>query len=119
MAKQKREVKGWITRNGVHIPIYGDYTAQPKAPIVRGAKGMKVKKRPFKLKDQVWHEDMEGFSVGLTSQGDIYVGSNPLTADFYKNTPENKERAISYWKANSFAREKKKHAKQDARRKRK
>jgi len=33
--KEKREVKGWITRNGVHIPIYDDYTAQSKAPKIK------------------------------------------------------------------------------------
>lgn len=105
MADKKREVKGWITRNGVHIPIYGDYTAQPKAPKIKSAKGMKVKKTPFKLKHDVWHEDKEGWSVGLTSQGDIYVGSNPLTAEYFKNTEENKARALDYWKANSQSRE--------------
>jgi hypothetical protein len=35
MAKGKGEVQGWITRNGVHVPIYDNYTvrggAEPKA----------------------------------------------------------------------------------------
>lgn len=49
MAKGKGSIKGWITRNGVHIPIYGEYTVrggvEPKA---KGSKGWsKKKKREF------------------------------------------------------------------------
>ena len=46
MAKGKGSIKGWITKNGVHIPIYGEYTVrggvEPKA---KGSK-FKRKKRP-------------------------------------------------------------------------
>ena len=41
MAKGKGEVKGWITRNGVHVPIYGNYT-------VRGGEEPKAKGSKFK-----------------------------------------------------------------------
>lgn len=39
MAKGKGEIKGWITRNGVHIPIYGTYTVREgHEPTAKGAK---------------------------------------------------------------------------------
>lgn len=41
MAKGKGEVAGWITRNGVHVPIYGNYT-------VRGGEEPKAKGSKFK-----------------------------------------------------------------------
>lgn len=32
MAKGKGTIKGWITKNGVHIPIYGEYTVEKTEP---------------------------------------------------------------------------------------
>lgn len=37
MSSNKGEIKGWITRNGKHIPIYENYTAQP-SPQFKNAK---------------------------------------------------------------------------------
>ena len=37
MAQGKGEIKGWITKNGAHIPIYENYTAQP-SPKFKNAK---------------------------------------------------------------------------------
>lgn len=101
--KSKGEPKGWITRNGVHIPIYDDYTVQPKPPKAR----MKGQKR-FKTSAQVWHRNKEGWQIELTDRGEIRVGhDNPLDpyTMYYKNTPENKAIALDYWKSNSMSRE--------------
>lgn len=110
MARGKGEIKGWITKNGVHIPIYDHYTVREgHEPGEKGfrSKFNSKKKTPkkFELKHEVWHEDKEGWSVGLTSAGDIYVGDGQLDSQFYKDTPENRERAIAEWKANSFSKE--------------
>lgn len=102
--KGKREVKGWITRNGVHIPVYGDYTVQPKPPKAK----MKGQKR-FRTSTQVYHRDREGWQIELTDRGEIKVGydNQPLDyrTQYYKNTPENMAEALDYWKSNSMARE--------------
>ena len=47
MAKGKGSIQGWITKNGVHIPIYGTYTVREgHEPTVKGSrfKGGKKKK---------------------------------------------------------------------------
>lgn len=53
--KGKGEIKGWITRNGVHIPIYGNYTVRggQMEPKVKGAKWKK--KRPDNLRAKDIH----------------------------------------------------------------
>lgn len=44
MARGKGEIKGWITRNGVHIPIYGHYSVRGgEEPQSRGAKWKRKK----------------------------------------------------------------------------
>lgn len=43
MARGKGDIKGWITKNGVHIPIYGEYTV--RGGVEPKAKGAKWKKR--------------------------------------------------------------------------
>lgn len=48
MAKGKGSIKGWITRNGVHVPIYGEYTV--RGGVEPTAKGSKFKKKN-KFKD--------------------------------------------------------------------
>lgn len=46
MAKGKGEIKGWITKNGVHIPIYGHYSVRGgEEPKAKGAKFKGKKKR--------------------------------------------------------------------------
>lgn len=47
MAKGKGEIQGWITKNGVHIPIYGSYTVREgHEPTAKGVKWGNKKKRP-------------------------------------------------------------------------
>lgn len=60
--------------------------------------------KKYNTKHEVWHEDAEGFFVGLTSAGDIVVGDGRVN-EFYKDTPENRKKAVENWKANSFAKE--------------
>lgn len=43
MAKGKGSIQGWITKNGVHIPIYGTYTV--RGGVEPKAKGSKFKRR--------------------------------------------------------------------------
>ena len=44
MAKGKGEIQGWITKNGVHIPIYGHYSVRGgEEPKAKGAKWGKDK----------------------------------------------------------------------------
>ena len=58
---------------------------------------------------QIWRQDKEGWSYGITECGDIFVGSIHDFAGketwYMKDTPENRAMAESYWEANSFARE--------------
>lgn len=46
MAKGKGSIQGWITKNGVHIPIYGNYTVREgHEPTAKGAKFKGGKKK--------------------------------------------------------------------------
>lgn len=56
------------------------------------------------MEKQVWRIDREGWQVGITSAGDLYVGTGDEN-EYYKDTPENRKFVVDYWKANSFARE--------------
>lgn len=52
MAKGKGSIQGWITKNGVHIPIYGTYTVREgHEPTAKGAKfkGKKKKKENWNV----------------------------------------------------------------------
>ena len=62
---------------------------------------------PFVMKAEIWHEDTSGWSVGKTSVGDIYLGTEH-NADFFKDTPENRKYALEQWKVHSHNKEVKK-----------
>lgn len=46
--KGKGEPKGWITRNGVHIPIYDNYTVEKNEPKARLKKSTKFSEEKYK-----------------------------------------------------------------------
>lgn len=51
MAKGKGKIQGWITKNGIHIPIYEKYT-------VREGHEPDVKKATFKKNSSIKKEDV-------------------------------------------------------------
>jgi len=85
MAKGKGEIKGWITKNGVHIPIYGHYSIRGgEEPRTKGARWKKrfsaegVKKALNRNHDsdsnETWYEGkINGQDVRVTQET---VGSN-------------------------------------------
>lgn len=54
--------------------------------------------------------DREGWACGIYVAGHIFVGSiyDIAHASWYKDTPENRQKAQEVWKCSSFAREVKK-----------
>ena len=72
MAKGKGEINGWITKNGIHIPIYGTYTARGgEEPRAKGSKfkgnakslaKKKKKEEDAKYLEQYASRDSEGLT---------------------------------------------------------
>lgn len=71
MAKGKREVKGWITVNGVHVPIYENYSVRDKAePKAKGAKFNS--KEAWRKKDPKFQQKTEGGVYFYSSDNPIW-----------------------------------------------
>ena len=70
MAQGKGEIKGWITRNGVHIPIYGEYTAEQNEP--KNAKTSVKEKDAWRRKDPKFQKKTEGGVYFYNNPNSIY-----------------------------------------------
>ena len=46
----------------------------------------------------VWKE-RKGYKVGITSAGDLFIGYD-WNYEYYKDTPENRERVLNEWEFN-------------------
>lgn len=103
---EEKEVEKWVTVKGKHVPIYKDDKTKKKE-----TNNPAWDKAVAKITDakEVWHIDREGFAVGITKAGDIFVGHGGLDNYYYKDTPENRKKAETYWQSSSFAREIKKN----------
>ncbi len=108
MSKGKGEIKGWITKNGVHIPIYGEYTVTKNEPKAKSSKVRKssaekiaerkvwrskednhISKRAFESEVQRQHSDLtvEELDEYVTSSyGGIGLGDK--VSKFVDNAPE-------------------------------
>lgn len=57
---------------------------------------------------EVWRADKEGYAVGLTKAGDIFVGK-PMegwgSVNYFQNTPENRKMAESWFESGMMAKE--------------
>lgn len=56
--KSKGKPKGWITRNGVHIPIYDNYTAEKNEPKARIKKSTKFSEEKYKHINPGYKQDL-------------------------------------------------------------
>ena len=67
MAKGKGQINGWITKNGVHIPIYGHYSVRGgEEPKAKGAK-FKRKKRPEEFDKDIRETESGKFMAQYSS----------------------------------------------------
>ena len=94
----------WITVNGKHVPIYEEGEGGGKNNPAFDKAVSKLKETYPGVSD-VWRIDREGFAVGQMEAGDIFVGHGGMDNTYYKNTPENKQKAEMYWQASTFSRE--------------
>lgn len=110
----KGEPVRWITVKGARIPVFADGSIGV-GTLDKDEK--KEKNNPAWDKavakvhnaKEVWRIDREGFAVGISIAGDIFVGTGELgDTNYYKDTPENRKKAETYWQVSSFAREIKK-----------
>lgn len=122
MAKGKGDIKGWITKNGVHIPIYGQYTVrggvEPKA---KGAR-WKRKKRPENFKEGLkQHEGIQKIAEeqnrkvwnGGASNQELYDAADKFAEEKNFNKDKVRDAAFSAFNEKWWATKKEKEAGQN------